>query len=105
MPYVAIALTNRGNVAHGPDEARKDYEEALEIQRQLAQKDPETYLPEVALTLNNLGILDRDRNRMAEARKEYEEALKIYEAFAKQDPEQFTTDVKRLKKSLQELPK
>ena len=42
---------------------------------------------------------------MAEARKEYEEALKIYEAFAEQDPEQFTTDVKRLKKLLQELPK
>jgi Tetratricopeptide repeat len=57
------------------------------------------------MTLNNLGILDSDQNRMAEARKEYEEALKIYEAFAKQDPEQFTTDVKRLKKLLQELPK
>ena len=57
------------------------------------------------MTLNHLGILDSDQNRMAEARKEYEEALKIYEAFAKQDPEQFTTDVKRLKKLLQELPK
>lgn len=55
--------------------------------------------------LNNLGILDRYQKRMAEARKEYEEALKIYEAFAKQDPEQFTTDVKRLKKVLEELPK
>ena len=71
----------------------------------MAQKNPETYLPYVAMTLNNLGILDSDQNRMAEARKEYEEALKIYEAFAKQDPEQFTTDVKRLKKLLQELPK
>jgi tetratricopeptide (TPR) repeat protein len=59
----------------------------------------------VAITLNNLGILDSDQNRMAEARKEYEEALKIYEAFVKQDPEQFTTDVKRLKKLLKELPK
>jgi hypothetical protein len=71
----------------------------------LAQKKPETYLLYVAMTLNHLGILDSDQNRMAEARKEYEEALKIYEAFAKQDPEQFTTDVKRLKKLLQELPK
>ena len=57
------------------------------------------------MTLNNLGILDSDQNRMADARKEYEEALKIYEAFAEQDPEQFTTDVKRLKKLLKELPK
>ena len=57
------------------------------------------------MTLNNLGILDRDRNRIEEARKEYEEALKIYEDFAKEDPEQFTTDVQRLKKLLEELPK
>src|SRR5258708_31078368 len=85
-------------------EARNEYEEALKTYRELAQKNPETYLPYVAMTLNNLGILDSDQNRMAEARKEYEEALKIYEAFAKQDPEQFTTDVKRLKKLLQELP-
>ncbi len=75
------------------------------MQKELAQKDPGTYLPDVAMMLNNLGILDHYQNRMAEARKEYEEALKIYEAFAKQDPEQFTTDVKRLKKLLQELPK
>ena len=58
---------------------------------------------ELADTRNNLGIPDRDQNRMA--RKEYEEALKIYEDFAKQDPEQFTTDVQRLKKLLEELPK
>ena len=55
------------------------------------------------MTLNNLGILDSDQNRMADARKEYEEALKICEAFAKQDPEQFTTDVKRLKTLPREL--
>jgi hypothetical protein len=55
------------------------------------------------MTLNNLGILDSDQNRMADARKEYEEALKICGAFAKQDPEQFTTDVKRLKTLPREL--
>jgi tetratricopeptide (TPR) repeat protein len=71
----------------------------------LAQKEPEAYLPQVAMTLNNLGILDRDRNRITAARKEYEEALEIYEAFAKQDPEQFSPDVERVRKLLQELPK
>ena len=85
--------------------AHKEQEEALKTFRELAQNNPETYLPDVAMTLNNLRILDRDQNRMAEARKEYEEALKIYEAFAEQDLEQFTTDVKRLKKLLKELPK
>jgi tetratricopeptide (TPR) repeat protein len=86
-------------------EARIEYEEALKTYAELAQKDPGTYLPDVAMMLNNLGILDRDQNRMAEARKEYEEALKIYGAFAKQDPKQFRTEVKRLKKLLKELPK
>jgi tetratricopeptide (TPR) repeat protein len=85
-------------------EARNEYEEALKTYRELAQKDPKTDLPDVAMTLNNLGILDRDQNRMAEARMEYEEALKIYEAFAKQDPEQFMIHVERLKKLLKELP-
>ena len=86
-------------------EARNEYEEALKTYRELGQKDPETYLPEVAMMLDNLGILDSAQTRMAEARKEFEEALKIYEDLAKQDPEQFTTDVQRLKKLLEELPK
>jgi hypothetical protein len=63
------------------------------------------YLPYVAMTLNNLGLLDRDQNRMAEARKDYEEALAIYEAFAQRDPELFKADVERLKRLLKELPK
>ena len=56
-------------------------------------------------TRSNLGIPDRDQNRMEEARKDYEEALNIYEAFAKQDPEEFSSDVKRVKKLLEELPR
>ena len=58
-------------------------------------------MPYVAASLNNLGVLDRDQNRMEEARKDYEEALNIYEAFAKQDPEEFSSDVKRVKKLLE----
>ena len=84
---------------------RREYEEALKTYRELAKKEPEIYLPHVAASLNNLGILDRDQNRMEEARKDYEEALNIYEAFAKQDPEEFSSDVKRVKKLLEELPR
>ena len=58
------------------DRGQNRIEEALKTYRELAQKYPEIYLPYVAMTLNNLGILDSDLNRMAEARKEYEEALK-----------------------------
>jgi hypothetical protein len=61
---------------------------------ELAQKNPDVYLPKVADTLNNVGILE-DQNRMEEARKELVEALTIYESFAKNNPERFSADVTR----------
>ena len=60
---LADSLNNLGNVDQQQnriDDARKHYEEALKIRSQLADKDPATYLPDVAATLNNLGNLDRD---------------------------------------------
>src|SRR5262249_40002541 len=87
------------------EETRKQHEETLKTYRELAQKEPEIYLPDVALTLNNLGILDRDQHQTKEARRALEEALKIYETYEKQDPEQFSSDVKWVKKLLEELPK
>ena len=69
------------------------------------EKKPETYLPYVAATLNNLGILDRAENRLEEARKAFEEALTIYEDFAKQDPDQFSPLVEWMKNLLKHLPK
>jgi hypothetical protein len=55
------------------------------------------------LTLNNLGILDRDQGRMEEARKEWSEALQIYETLARKDSPRFSADVTRVKKLLEEL--
>ena len=60
-------------------------------------------MPDVALALNNLGILYSDQHQREEARRAFEKALKIYEAYAKQNPEQFSSDVKRVKKLLEEL--
>jgi lipoprotein NlpI len=59
----------------------------------LAQQNPEIYLPNVAMTLNNLGALDHTQNRMAEARKHYEEALKTYRQLAQQNPDTYLRDV------------
>ena len=88
-----------------PEEARKGFEEALKIRRELAQKDPDTYLPAVAHTLDNLANLDRAQNRPEEARKGFEEALNIYERFAEGNPERFQSDVARVKRQLQTLSK
>jgi tetratricopeptide (TPR) repeat protein len=59
------------------------------ISRNKVNQEPETYLPHVAITLNNLGIFDSDKNQMNESRKEYEEALKIYRELALKEPETY----------------
>ena len=38
------------------EETRREYEESLNLYRNLAQKDPDSYLPSVAATLNELGF-------------------------------------------------
>ena len=87
------------------EEARKGFEEALKIRRELAQKNPDAYLLEVARTLNNLAVLDGDQNRPQEARKGLEEALDIYERFGERNPERFQSDIVRVKHQLQTLGK
>ena len=67
-------------------EARKEYEEGLKTYRKLAQKYPESYLPDVAQTLNDLGTVDIAQNRAEEARKAFAEALKIYRELAQKRP-------------------
>jgi tetratricopeptide (TPR) repeat protein len=57
--------------------------------------NPDTYLPAVAETLNNLGLLDRDENRMDEARKAFDEALKIRRELAQKNPDTYLPAVAR----------
>jgi tetratricopeptide (TPR) repeat protein len=56
------------------DEARKAYEEVIRIRRQLASATEAVYLPTVAGTLNNLGIVLSQQNDIEGARKAWEEA-------------------------------
>src|ERR1039458_1935136 len=93
---LAGTLNNLGRLHRAENrqaEARKAYEEALQTFRELATKNPDTYLPLVALTLNNLGILHSDENRMTEARKAFEEALQIYRELAIKNPDTCLPDV------------
>ena len=46
------------------DEARQHYEEALKIDRQLAGQNPAVYLPDLAMTLSNLGKVDQLQGRI-----------------------------------------
>ena len=92
----AQALSNLGVVYVKEDryaEARKAYEEALTIYRELAKASPNLYLLEKANTLNNLGILDSYERRYAEGRKAFEEALAIYREFAQAPPDAYRSEL------------
>jgi len=74
------------------DEARRHLEQALALRRQLVPRNPDTYLPDMAVTLNNLGNLDRMENRTEEARKDYEEAVEIHQRLVQQDLDPYPGD-------------
>jgi tetratricopeptide (TPR) repeat protein len=75
------------------DEARQAYDEALTIRRRLALQNPETYLADLAMTLNHLGVLDSGQNRMDEARQALEEALTIHRRLAEESPETYSPNL------------
>jgi Tfp pilus assembly protein PilF len=77
---VATTLNNLGTflrLHNRMEEAGQRYNEALKINRQLAQENLGTYLPTVAETLKNIEILNRDQNRIPEARIALLEALAV----------------------------
>ena len=59
----------------------------------VGQENPNAYLEDVAETLNELGNVSRDQNRMQEAGKAYEEALTIRRTLAQKSPEAFLPDL------------
>ncbi len=69
------------------------YQEALQLCRSLAAKNPEAFLPNMATTLNNLGILHYAQNAFGPALEAYQEALSIYRRLAKASAEDFLPDV------------
>jgi protein O-mannosyl-transferase len=69
------------------EEAQRHHEQALQIYRQLAEKNPDVYQDYVALLLKDLGNLNRDQNRLDEARQNYAEALAIYRHLPQQTPD------------------
>src|SRR5437016_668607 len=93
-----IAMT-RNNLAtldadqNRPEAARKGFEQALTIYRELAKNDPDTHLPAVAMTLNNLATLDRDQKRMDASRNGYEEALTMRRELAQKNPDPYLPNI------------
>ena len=88
----ARTLNNLGNLdrmQNRLDEAREHDEAALKIYRQLAQQNPDAYLPYLAVTLNNLGAVERSQNHLDDARNYYEESLRLNRQLAQSDPAKY----------------
>jgi len=64
-------------------EAGRTGQEALDLYRTLAARNPGVYLPGVATTLNNLAVLYNDTQRPREAEQAYDEALATYRELSK----------------------
>ena len=75
------------------EKARRHYEEVLQALRELVKKNPEAYLPDVATSLNNLGVLLCDTNDLKKAQDCYKEALQIHRELAQQNPEAYLPKV------------
>jgi tetratricopeptide (TPR) repeat protein len=71
------------------EQAEKACQEALQIFRQLAARNPEVYQPDVAMTLHNLGNLYYVTQRLEQAEKAYQEALQIFRPFAQKCPDAY----------------
>jgi tetratricopeptide (TPR) repeat protein len=88
LPYLATTLNGLETVLYSilneavdkleEDEAIDKLEEALKIRRDLAEKD-EIFLPNLAETLNNLGLALYKKGMLDEAMERYDEALKAME--------------------------
>ena len=79
------------------------FNDALVIRRQLAKNSPATYLPYVGNTLNNLGALYRDTQRMREAENTLLEAREIRAELAAKNPSVYTRNLVQTLRNLQEL--
>ena len=80
------------------DKAEKEYQEALSLFRQLAEKD-DSFLPQVAETLNDLARLHMNSEKQEdrdEAEKEYQEALSLFRQLAEKDSDSFQSVIENI---------
>ena len=70
-------------------DALKATEEAVQLYRQLAEQNPTAFLPDLALSLNNLGVRYNALGRREEALTVTEEAVSIRRVLAEKNPDAF----------------
>ncbi|MEJ5241467.1 MAG: tetratricopeptide repeat protein, partial [Anaerolineales bacterium] len=76
-------------------EALQAAQEAAALYRQLAQINPQAFLPDLAMSLNNLGVLFSELGRREEALQAAQEAVEIRRQLAQVNPQAFLPDLAR----------
>jgi tetratricopeptide (TPR) repeat protein len=74
-------------------QAEATFMEVLKIRRQLADKNPDAFLPDLAITLNSLGIYYSTNQKMPQSEAAFLEALKIRRQLMNKNPDAFLPDL------------
>jgi tetratricopeptide (TPR) repeat protein len=82
---------------------RKSLLETLHAYRELAKTKPHEHLPDLALTLNGLGELHRQNQRLNQSADAYIESLRIYRTLAKTNPQSYGPNVIKTVDTLKNL--
>ena len=82
------------------EDARRTWQEALVLRRNLALESPERYLPRVAATLNDLATLYLELGNPTPARTAFNEALEIYRKLSASFPRVFAPLVASIQSNL-----
>ena len=102
LSYVAMTLYNLAisyhkvslyNNINRYELAEKHYLEALDISKNLAKQNPQTYLSDVAMTLNNLATLYHKLSYYDLTEKLYLEALSIFRNLSQKNPQTYKPDL------------
>ncbi len=75
------------------DDALASVEESIGIYRRLARAHPERHDSDVALSLNNLGVLQSELGLLSHAVASSSEAVEICRRLARQRPDRFEPDL------------
>ena len=97
MPDVADTVENMANNhrrLNRHQEAEEEYNEALKIRRQLADRNPDAYLHKVAQTLYNIASLRLAQGNLPAAEEAAQESLEKYRIMAEKSHAAFDKDVK-----------
>jgi tetratricopeptide (TPR) repeat protein len=86
------------------DEAGQRFEEAVNIDRHLAEQNSSVYLPNLAMSLSNLARVEHIQGRDHSADEHYREAYNLLESLVQRNPA-YASDMGRVEASLKELQK